>query len=291
MTSVVSLYEDNMFVAHFFAFLDIENRLTNPPEPFPVPEKFSKGITFNEVSFKYPGQREPVLNNVSLTIGAGEVVALVGANGAGKSTIVKLLCRLYDPTTGAISLENNNLKSYPLDELRSKISVVFQDFARYFLTVRENIRLGNIEISPNSDAIKEAAQKANADQFIDNLPKGYDTQLGRWFLEGEELSIGEWQKIVLARAFLRKAPLIILDEPTSSLDTLTEYHLFTKFRELIKGTSALLISHRFSTVRMADRIYVLNDGKVAEYGTHEELMKLEGFYADMYKKQSAWLTE
>jgi ATP-binding cassette subfamily B protein len=289
LTSVASLYEDNMFVTHFFEFLDIENTLTDPRDPLPLPEKPTTGITLENVSFQYPGQRSMVLKDVSLTIGAGEVVALVGANGAGKSTLVKLLCRLYDPQSGTITMEGQKLNRYALQQLRRQISIVFQDFARYYLTVRENIHLGDITLPKDSEKIVQAARKANADTFIEKLPQGYDTVLGRWFLSGEEISVGEWQKIVLARAFLRNSPLIILDEPTSSLDTNTEYHLFTKFRELIAGHSALLISHRFSTVRMADRIYVLNNGTIAEHGTHIELMANDGIYADMYSKQAAWL--
>jgi len=203
--------------------------------------------------------------------------------------LVKLLCRLYDPQQGSITLEGFDLRQFSLNDLRKQTSVVFQDFAKYFLTVKENIRLGDISIHEDSSRIQEAAVKANADVFIKELPKGYDTILGRWFTDGEELSIGEWQKLVLARAFLRDSQLIILDEPTSSLDINTEYHLYTKFRELIAGRSALLISHRFSTVRMADRIYVLDDAKIAESGTHKELMERQGLYADMYSKQAAWL--
>ncbi len=289
LSSVASLYEDNMFVTYFFEFLDIENRIVDPVSPVAAPDTFVTGITLKNVSFGYPGQRGKVLQDISLSIGAGEVVALVGANGAGKSTLVKLLCRLYEPDSGTITMENQELSRYAVKDLRRRISVVFQDFARYYLTVRENIRLGDIRIPTESDKIEEAAAKANADNFIDKLPNGYDTVLGRWFNEGEEISLGEWQKIVLARSFLRDAPLIILDEPTSSLDIQTEYHLYTKFRQLIAGHSALLISHRFSTVRMADRIYVLSDGKVAESGSHQQLMAMNGIYADMYTKQAAWL--
>jgi ATP-binding cassette subfamily B protein len=291
LAGIAALYEDNLFVAHFFEFLDIESAIVDPAEPIAAPAQFTRGISFDHVSFGYPGTRNQVLQDVSLTIGAGEVVALVGANGAGKSTIVKLLCRLYDPQQGTIAIDGHGLRSFAVKDLRRRISVVFQDFARYYLTARENIRLGDTDIPADSPKIREAAVKANADGFIDRLPQGYDTVLGRWFYSGEELSIGEWQKIVLARAFLRNSPLIILDEPTSSLDTLTEYHLFMKFRELIAGNSALLISHRFSTVRMADRIYVLDEGRIAEEGSHERLMQLGGIYADMYSKQAAWLRD
>ncbi len=291
LTNVAALYEDNMFVTYFFEFLDIENAIKDPSQPLPVPPQLASGIALEKVSFRYPGSRSAVLEDISLTIGPGEVVALVGANGAGKSTLVKLLCRLYDPQEGRITLDNTDLRSFALQDLRRQISVVFQDFARYYLTVKENIHLGNITISQDSEKIKEAAIKANADTFIDKLPHGYDTVLGRWFYDGEEISLGEWQKIVLARAFLRDSQLIILDEPTSSLDIHTEYHLYQKFRELIAGHSALLISHRFSTVRMADRIYVVDGGRLAEQGTHTELMAINGIYADMYTKQAAWLDD
>lgn len=291
LTNIAALYEDNMFVAYFFEFLDIRNQIVDPPTPVSVPTTLAKEISFDHVSFRYPGERNAVLEDISLSIGPGEVVALVGANGAGKSTLVKLLCRLYDPQEGAITMDGTDLRRFALKDLRRQISVVFQDYARYFLTVKENIRLGDIGIAEDSPKIREAAIKANADAFIRKLPHGYDTTLGRWFYAGEELSLGEWQKLVLARAFLRQSQLIILDEPTSSLDIHTEYHLYTKFRELIAGHSALLISHRFSTVRMADRIYVIDGKKIAEKGTHHELMALQGIYADMYTKQAAWLDD
>jgi ATP-binding cassette subfamily B protein len=248
------------------------------------------GIVLDSVSFKYPGKRDPVLNNLSFTIKPGEVMAIVGANGAGKSTLVKLLCRLYDPQHGTISIDGVNLTDYKQKDIRKQISVVFQDFAKYFLTVKENIWLGDTGLPTDSKRLKEAAEKADANSFIENLPNGYETQLGRWFSSGEELSLGEWQKIVLARAFLRDSQIIILDEPTSSMDVHTEYHLYTKFRELIAGRSALIISHRFSTVKMADKIYVLEDGKISESGTHQELMERDGRYSKMYEKQAAWMT-
>lgn len=289
LIQVAGLYEDNMFVANFFEFLDIKSQINDPARPIPIPTKMKHGITLEEVSFKYPGVRDAVLKNVSLTIQPGEVVAIVGANGAGKSTLVKLLCRLYDPQNGSIKLDGTPLSDFNQKDLRKQMSVVFQDFAKYFLTVKENIWLGDTRLPEDSSKLQQAAEKADADAFIQKLPHGYDTLLGRWFQDGEELSLGEWQKIVLARAFLRDAQFIILDEPTSSLDVHTEYHLYTKFRELIAGRSALIISHRFSTVRMADKIYVLDDGKIAEEGSHYELMMRDGIYSDMYRKQATWM--
>lgn len=285
LLQVAGLYEDNMFVANFFEFLDIESEVKDPAVPLQIPEKIVQGISLEEVGFKYPGDRQAVLKNLSLTIRPGEVVAIVGANGAGKSTLVKLLCRLYDPQQGTIKLDGVELSSFAQKDLHKQISVVFQDFARYFLTVRENIWLGDIGLASDSALIEEAGEKAGVDTVIKKLPKGYDTALGRWFHEGEELSLGEWQKIVLARAFLRDAQFIILDEPTSSMDVHTEYYLYKKFRELIAGRSALIISHRFSTVRMADTIYVLENGSISESGTHEQLLERQGTYAEMYRKQ------
>jgi ATP-binding cassette subfamily B protein len=290
LTQVAALYEDNMFVANFFEFLDIKSQVNDPSEPKKLPTPMKLGIVLDSVSFKYPGKRDPVLNNLSFTIKPGEVMAIVGANGAGKSTLVKLLCRLYDPQHGTISIDGVNLTDYKQKDIRKQISVVFQDFAKYFLTVKENIWLGDTGLPTDSKRLKEAAEKADANSFIENLPNGYETQLGRWFSSGEELSLGEWQKIVLARAFLRDSQIIILDEPTSSMDVHTEYHLYTKFRELIAGRSALIISHRFSTVKMADKIYVLEDGKISESGTHQELMERDGRYSKMYEKQAAWMT-
>ncbi len=287
---LAALYEDNLFVEHFFTFLDVQNRINDPPHPLPLPTPPEHGVVLDQVQFSYPGEREPVLNDVSLTIRPGEVVALIGANGAGKSTLVKLLCRLYDPLQGSISMENISLPQLRLEDIRTSISVVFQDFVKYQLTVRENIWLGNTSAPLDSPLVEEAARKAGAGPLIDHLPNGYATTLGKWFPGGEELSHGEWQKIVLARAFFRDSRFIILDEPTSSLDADTEHYLFLKFKELIAGRSALLISHRFSTVRMADTIYVLEGGRIIEQGSHDQLMAHAGRYADMYRKQAAWVT-
>ena len=290
LTQVSDLYKDNMFVANFFEFLDIKSQVKDPALPQPIPAKTKHTISLEDVSFKYPGERDTVLTNVSLTINPGEVVAIIGANGAGKSTLVKLLCRLYDPQQGSVKLDGVDLKQFAKKDLRSQISVVFQDFARYFLTVRDNIWLGDTSLAKDTNKIQTAATKADADAFIQKLPQGYETPLGRWFQNGEELSLGEWQKIVLARAFLRNAQFIILDEPTSAMDVHTEYYLYTKFRELIAGRSALIISHRFSTVRMADKIYVLDNGTISESGSHQELMERKGMYAEMFRKQASWMT-
>ena len=216
------------------------------------------------------------------------MVALVGENGSGKTTLIKLLCRLYDPTEGIIKMDDLDIRNYSSTALRREVSVVFQDFVRYHMTARENIWLGNIELSIENQRIDEAAGNTGADKLIRRLPKGYDTVLGRWFEEGEELSTGEWQKVALARTFLRNAQIIALDEPSSSLDAKTEYEIFRGFKQLLKGRSAILISHRFSTVRMADRILVLENGHIVENGTHWELMKMGGKYADMFEKQAQY---
>ncbi|MDT8390372.1 MAG: ABC transporter ATP-binding protein [Lentisphaeria bacterium] len=288
LLNLSQLYEDNLFVSHFFTFLDAENKLVETANPVPVPSQRPMPVELNDITFSYPGVREPVLKGVSFNINPGEVVALVGPNGAGKSTLVKLLCRLYDPNTGHIFFGENDYRQFSSAELRGRISVVFQDFVHYHMTVRDNIRLGDVNKKDDQDNLEAAANRAGARELISRLPHGYDTMLGKWFESGEELSYGEWQKLVIARAFYRDASLVILDEPSSSLDADSEYQLFRNFKNLIEGKSALIISHRFSTVKMADRILVLENGGITENGSHDELMALNGRYAEMYKKQSAW---
>lgn len=217
------------------------------------------------------------LQNVSLTILPGETIALVGENGSGKTTLIKLLCRLYDPTSGSITIDGIDLRSFQTEELRREFGVIFQDFARYNMMVRENIALGNIHLP---------AYRSGADKVISKLDQGYDTILGKWFEDGEELSFGEWQKVALARAFIRDAQVVVLDEPTSAMDAKAEYEIFKKFREMTAGRTTILISHRFSTVRMADSIYVLDNGRIIEHGNHNELIRRGGKYARMFNMQA-----
>jgi ATP-binding cassette subfamily B protein len=240
------------------------------------------------VQFRYPGSTRPLLEDISLTIRAGETIALVGENGAGKTSLIKLLCRLYDPTSGRITVEGIDLRQFQTTDLRREISVVFQDYAHYNLTARENIGFGNVNQLFHDDEIRLAAKQAGADKAIASLPYSYDTILGKEFEEGEELSIGEWQKVALARAFLRQAQIIVLDEPTSALDAIAEHKVFEQFRQLTQGRTAILISHRLSSVKLADRIYVLQDGRIVESGTHNELMRRNGSYAHLFKTQAQY---
>jgi ATP-binding cassette subfamily B protein len=226
------------------------------------------------------------LRDINLTIRPGEKIALVGHNGAGKTTLIKLLSRLYDPTEGAILIDGINIRELDPLDLRQRIGVIFQDFVRYHLPARENIGFGQIEKLAGMEQIIEAARKSGAHSIIENLPEGYETMLGRWFHGGHELSVGQWQKIALARAFMRDAEILVLDEPTASLDAETEYEIFRNFQELTEGKMAILISHRFSTVRMADRIVVIQKGRLAELGSHRELLRQEGIYARLFSLQA-----
>lgn len=286
LNSLAGLYEDNLFLFNLQEFLDLKPKVIKPSHPQPIPQLRQKGIQFHHVSFQYPSSNRKGLEDISLTIQPGEVVALVGENGAGKTTLIKLLCRLYDPTAGMITFEGIDLRDFSPTDLRRQISIVFQDYAKYHLTAQENIWLGNIDLPLNDKPIEEAARKAGADDVIKSLPKGYETLLGNWFEEGEELSIGQWQKIALARAFLRNAQLIVLDEPTSALDPKAEAEVFEKFRQLLHNQSAILISHRLSTIKLADQIYLLDKGRIIENGTHDELIQLGGKYAHLFNTQA-----
>ena len=290
LKGLADLYESNLFLSYLYEFLDIKPKVSEPVKPLPVPREMMHGVRFNRVWFNYPNTDVTVLKDISFNIKPGEVVALVGENGSGKTTLAKLLCRLYDPTEGQVCLENIALDRFESESLRREISVVFQDFVKYQLSVDDNIRFGNIHL-PETDtkAVREAAEKAGIDRVIKTLPDEYQTMLGKLFEGGVELSIGQWQMIALARAFIRQSRLIVLDEPTSSLDPKTEFHIFQRFRTLMQNKSALLISHRFSTVKMADRILVLKKGRIVEQGRHEELMQENGYYAELFEKQAGIL--
>jgi ATP-binding cassette subfamily B protein len=284
-SSLGGLYEDSLFIGDVFGFLDLKEKIT-AEEPV-IPPSFGNTIDIQNLSFSYPGNNLPVINNVSFEIKKGEIVALVGPNGAGKSTFVRLLCRLYDPETGSIKLDGNNIRNMDPGEYRKLFSVVFQDFMLYNLSAGENIRLGNTGVEDPKSKIISAASFTGVDDLISSLPKGYDTIIGNLFDDSRELSWGEWQKIALARALFRDASVLILDEPSSALDAETEYEIFSRFREIVKGKTSILISHRFTNVKLADRILVLNKGAVEENGTHEELMMKKGLYYNMYIKQSS----
>jgi ATP-binding cassette, subfamily B, bacterial len=291
LSGISSTYENNLFVGTLFEFLEYQPAILSPKNTFPINdpgEPGSRGLSveFRNVSFTYPGKTVPALNKVSFNIDSGEAVALVGRNGAGKTTIVKLLNRLYDPDEGEILVGGRNVKDYDLGELRAQVGVIFQDYVTYFMSAQSNIGIGQLGQIENNELVKEAATKSGANEVIEKLPKGYDTMLGRWFNEGTQLSGGEWQKIALARAFMRDARILVLDEPTSSLDAQAEYDVFAKFRELTAGKTAIFISHRFSTVRLADRIFVIEDGELKEEGSHQELLALEGRYAHLFNLQA-----
>jgi len=285
--SLGNLYEDNLFLATLEEFMAVEPAIVAPADPQPIPRPIQRGIAFEGVSFRYPGSSRPLLEHLDLSIGAGEIVALVGANGAGKTTIVKLLCRLYDPDGGRITIDGVDLRDFRPEELRREISVVFQDFMHYQVSARENIWFGDVSRSAEDADIIQAATMAGADSVLRKLPQGYQTILGNLFQDAEELSVGEWQKVAIARAFFNEAQLLVVDEPTSALDALAEAELFEKLRTLVAGRATLLISHRFSTVRMADRIYVIEGGKVLETGSHDELMLRGGKYASLFRIQAA----
>lgn len=276
-----SLYLDDLF-----SFFEIKPTILDPkhPKAFPLPVR--QGLVFENVGFRYPGSENWAVRNLSFTVPAGETLALVGENGAGKTTIVKLMTRLYDPDEGRITLDGIDLKAFATADLRTHIGVIFQDFLRYSFTASDNIGVGRIEVAADRERIVSAAEQSLADPVIRKLPEGYDQMLGRTFLKGQDLSGGEWQKIAIARAYMRNAEIIILDEPTAALDARAEAEVFTRFKNLAEGTTAVLISHRFSTVRMADRIVVLADGKVEEQGTHGELMANGGRYAELFELQA-----
>jgi ATP-binding cassette subfamily B protein len=286
LDSLNRLYESNLFLDNLMTYLKLQPLLVAPANGLTAPASIRHGIEFRHVSFRYPGSDVYALRDISLHIQPGERIALVGLNGAGKTTLIKLLTRLYDPTDGQVLLDGVDLRDYDLTSLHQRFGVIFQDFVRYQFTVRENIGFGQVDALDDIARIKDAADRGGASSIIENMPQGYDTMLGRRWEKGQELSGGQWQKIALARAFMRKAEVLVLDEPTSALDAEAEYEVFRRFGELMEGRIAVLISHRFSTVRMADRIAVLSAGKILELGSHAELMQLDGAYARLFNLQA-----
>jgi len=288
LAGLADLYENTLFLSSLYEFLEVPPTVSDPQSPKPSPTPWRAGLAVERVSFHYPGTDALVLDSISLDIRAGEVVALVGRNGSGKTTLTKLLCRLYDPNAGRITIDGTDVRDFAAVDLRRQISVIYQDFGRYHMTARENIRLGSPELSPDDPIIVAAARWAGIHDELMQLPQGYDTTMSRMLADGEELSIGQWQKLALARAYVRRSQLIILDEPTSSLDAAAEFAFFERFREMAQGRSALIISHRFSTVRIADRVFVLDGGRIVEQGTHASLVAANGLYADLYRKQASY---
>ncbi|MDE3183257.1 MAG: ABC transporter ATP-binding protein [Bacteroidota bacterium] len=275
-----------IYLKDFFDFFDIQPKIKLSENALPFPKPIQYGFTFENVGFKYVNSNQWANRHLNFTLKAGEKLALVGENGAGKTTLVKLLARLYDPTEGRILLDGRDLKEYDLAEVRTQIGVIFQNYLRYQMTVSHNIAVGNIHEKENKELIINSAKQSLADAMVQKLPDKYDQALGKRFNQGVELSGGEWQKIALARAYMKDAQLLILDEPTSALDARAEYEVFERFAELTKGKTAILISHRFSTVRMADRILVLNKGELLEEGSHEELLHKNGRYAELFQLQA-----
>lgn len=286
-TTFSGITNQALFMTDLLEFFSVKPKIASKPGASPAPKPIRTGFEFRNVSFKYPGSSRMVLKGVNFKLGPSERIAIVGENGQGKTTIVKLLTRLYDPTEGQILLDGKDLREYDLESLWKEIGVIFQDFMRYEMTAAENIAVGRIEDLDNQFLIRAAANKSLAEQTIRRLPNGFDQVLGCRFEGGVDLSGGEWQKIALARAYLRDAQLLILDEPTAALDARSEHEVFQRFAELTKGKMSLLISHRFSTVRMADRVLVLANGEIAEEGRHEQLLKDGGQYAEMFELQAA----
>jgi ATP-binding cassette subfamily B protein len=284
---VQGIYENGLYLSTLYELLERQPQIQAPEHPAPIRHPFQQGIEFRNVTYRYPGRAEPALENVSFTIEPGQTVALVGRNGAGKSTIVKLLGRLYDPDEGQILIDGRDVREYDPVELRREFGVMFQDYAAYQVSAGENIGVGNVDHADDLPAITTAAARAGADDVIAKLPEGYETTLGKQFEGGHQLSGGEWQKLALARGFMRDAQVLILDEPTAALDAQAEHDLFARIKDLTRGKMALYISHRFSTVRMADRILFLEHGRLVEQGTHDELMLQGGRYANLFDLQAA----
>ena len=288
LAGAASLYDHHLFLRHFREFMQIVPQIRQPASPRRLSDRLQSGIRFEEVSFRYHPNTPLVLDQVSLTLHPGEIAALVGSNGAGKTTLVKLLCRLYDPTDGRITIDGIDLRELDLKQLRQMITTVFQDFNQYQLSASENIWIGQIDEPLDMARIQEAARLSGADEVIARLRTGYDTPLGQMFAHSHQISFGQWQKIALARAFSRQSELIILDEPTSSLDVIAEHEFIQRFQQAAAGKTGLIISHRLSTIQMVSKIFVLDGGRLVETGTHADLMALKGLYADIFTTQAQY---
>jgi ATP-binding cassette subfamily B protein len=287
LLSLSNIYEQSLYLGDLFTFFEVKPRVLSRPGAQAVPSPIRQGFEFIDVGFRYPGSERWAVRHLSFSLAPDERIALVGENGAGKTTLVKLLARLYDPDEGRILLDGHDLREYDLGALRANIGVIFQDFVRYDLILRENIGVGQVERLDDDALIREAGRRSLADSVASRLTGGYDQMLGRRFDGGVDLSGGEWQKVALGRAYLRESQVLILDEPTAALDARAEYDVFVRFAELTQGRMAVLISHRFSTVRMADRIIVLQGGELVDQGTHEELVARGGLYAELFSLQAA----
>jgi ATP-binding cassette subfamily B protein len=285
--SVSQVAGQALYLDDLFSFFELRPEIVSPAGARPFPQPIRVGFRFEDVGFRYDGTEHWALRHLDFTLRAGEVLALVGENGSGKTTLVKLLARLYDPDEGRILLDGHDLRDYDLGDLRANIGVIFQDFVRYHLTAAENVAVGRIEARGDRERIELAAASSLADEVIERLPLGYDQIIGKRFKSGVDLSGGEWQKIAIARAYMRDAQLLILDEPTASLDARAEFEVFQRFKDLARGKTAVLISHRFSSVRMADRILVLVSGEIEEIGTHEQLLASGRHYAELFELQAA----
>jgi ATP-binding cassette subfamily B protein len=287
LTSFSTTAGQALYLNDLFSFFEVKPEILSPENPRPFPQPIIEGFVFDDVGFRYPDAERWAVRHLSFTLHAGEVLALVGENGAGKTTLVKLLTRLYDPDEGRILLDGYDLREYDLDALRGNMGVIFQDFVRYNLSASDNIAVGKIAARGDHARIERAAMRSQADEVINRLPAGYHQMIGKRFKDGVELSSGEWQKIAIARAYMREAAVLVLDEPTAALDARSEFEVFKRFKELSSGKTAVLISHRFSSVRMADRILVLADGIVEAAGTHDELMAKSGRYSELFELQAA----
>jgi ATP-binding cassette, subfamily B, bacterial len=285
LSSLGQIYKNSLFMSDLFAFLNLKPQIVDPAQPLPTPSRIQTGLRFREVSFRYPGSSEAVLENFNLFIPSGQIVAIVGDNGAGKSTLTKLLCRLYDPEAGGVEVDGVDIRAFRVKALRKLITILFQFPIPYYVSAAENIALGDIAAQPSLAAIEQAARDAGIHDKITRLPQGYESMMGKWFADGSDLSGGEWQRLALARAFLRQAEIILLDEPTSAMDPWAEFDWLERFRSMANGRTAIVITHRFTLAMRADVIHVMRAGKIVESGSHDQLLKQDGFYAQSWQEQ------